>query len=88
MTIYFDIRLVKCQFVTCSNKQLLLHKVNARDFLSDRMFNLKPSIHFQKVEVLFIIHEKLNSSRSSIATRPSQLNRLISHFLSCDLVHS
>ena len=51
------------------NQDLLLHQIDARDRLGDRVLHLQPGVCLEKVEVVRLIDEKLEGARVGIARR-------------------
>lgn len=83
----FDIALLECQGITSCNQYLLLNEIDTSDLLSDRMFNLKSSVHFKEVEALVFVNEELNCTCTLIAASSGQTNCLLPHLSASDWIH-
>src|SRR5262249_13644081 len=59
---------------------LLVHQVAANHQLGHRMLDLQPSVHFQEVEMLFLIDQEFNGSGVRVAGCPRDVG--------CGLAHS
>src|ERR1035441_4223284 len=66
MAIQSKLILLEWQRLTCRNAKLPLHQIQAGDHLRDRMFDLKPRVHFHEVEAAFSIDKKFDGSRTDI----------------------
>ena len=62
MSTLSDVLLAVVQFLSVSDEDLLLHQVDAHDFLSDGMFHLQTGVHLQEIELMVLIHEELDGS--------------------------
>ena len=62
MSIDLNIVLFVLKLVASRDKNLLLHKIDARDLFSDWVLDLESSVHLQEVEVLVDVHEELHSA--------------------------
>ena len=88
MSIDFNIILSVFKLVASRNKNLLFNKIDAGNFLSDRVLNLETRVHFQEVEVLVCIHQELDSTGGVIVARTSKSYCLVSHLFTGNGVHS
>src|SRR5262249_14580690 len=59
----------------------LLDEVDPRDQLGDRMLDLQPRIHFQKIEAFVLSGDELHGARRIGADRSRERDRLRTHFL-------
>ena len=62
-----DILLLDSEFMPVSDKNLLLHKIEAHHLLSNRMLHLQTGVHLEEVEVLVLIDKELDGASSHIA---------------------
>ena len=64
---------------TFSDANHLVDEIDASDHLGDRVFDLQPSIHFQKIKILFRIDQEFNSSGRAVADFLGQRHCLFAH---------
>ena len=64
------ILLTQTQLLAGSDVDLLLHQIHPRDHLGDRMLDLDARVHFDEVELAFLI-EELKGARAAIADFPA-----------------
>jgi hypothetical protein len=74
VTVNLNITLLEGKRISSSNQKLLLYEIDTSNFFSNRMFNLKSSVHFEEVETLRLINEELNSTSALIATSLGKSN--------------
>src|SRR5690625_418010 len=56
------------KFISHRNQDLRTDDIYTGDFLSDGMFYLDPGIHFDKINILFPVHQKLDRTCIDIMT--------------------
>src|SRR5690554_1585158 len=64
-----------------SHLYLFFDQIKIDYFFSDRMLHLNPRIHFHKIEITVLIHQKLNGSSSFIIDSHSTFDCGIAHLL-------
>src|SRR6185503_10528784 len=69
-----DMALAPGQITSRGDFDLRLDEIDADDPLGHRMLDLQTGIHFEKVEVLLLIEQKLQRSRADVADRAGALN--------------
>ena len=57
------------------------HQVDAGDHLRHRVLHLQAGIHFQEIEVAFLVDDELHGARRAVVHRPGQGHRLLAHGL-------
>src|SRR5262249_27998428 len=65
------------------NANHLLDQINAGHELSDRMLDLQPRVHFQKIETLVLSGDELHSAGAVVADGLGQRDGLLAHLLAC-----
>ena len=68
------------------NSNLLANQINIGDQLRDRMFNLKPCVHFQEEKLTRRIHQEFNRSGTDVIARLGHFDRTLSHLFPQRLV--
>ena len=74
-------------FSTCCHSDHVFHKINSSHHLSDGMFYLQASVHFQEVEILLWVNQALNSASRVISDFLSKSYSLLTHGFSHVWVH-
>src|SRR5215469_15616417 len=69
------------------NLDLLVHDVSTDYEFSNRVLHLKPSIHFQKVEVAGLIDEEFNGAGVKIAGGPGDAHCSLAHLAAEGWLH-
>ena len=77
----FQIVLPDRQLLARGDTDHLLNKVHAGDQFGHRMLNLKASVHFEKIEILFSIYDEFHRSGAGVTHRMGQRERLFAHGL-------
>jgi hypothetical protein len=72
VTVNLNIILLEGKRISSSNQDLLFNQINTGDLFSDGMLDLESSVHFKEIEVLVLIHQKLNSTSALISASSSQ----------------
>ena len=78
-TFEFYVRLPDCKFLPCCDPDHLLDQIDPRNQLRDRMFDLKPRIHFEEVETLVLSGNKFDRTGRIVANGFGQRNGLFAH---------
>ena len=81
-TVNLHILLLKTKLFTRCNPEHPLDKIDAGNFFSHRMLNLKSGIHLQKIKVSFSIDNELNRACRNITNSSGKRDRLLTHRLS------
>ncbi len=81
MSYLFHLILPDLELFPCCNLNLFLDDIDAGNHLRYGVFNLKPRVHLQKVEVPVLVHEKLHCSRTFILDRFRRLDCNFAHFV-------
>ena len=80
MTSKLDITLLERQRLPAGYKQLFAHYIDAGDHLGDRVFDLQPSVHFEKEELACgVVDQELDGAGRLIPHRLTQSNCRITH---------
>ena len=66
-------------FSTCCHSDHVFHKINSSHHLSDGMFYLQASVHFQEVEIFLRVNQALNSTSRVISNFLSKSYSLLTH---------
>ena len=69
MSLDLNIGLVISELLSHREPNLFFDEVNAGDTLGDSMLDLDACVHFQEIEIIIFIHNKLNSSSIRVADR-------------------
>ena len=79
VTLQRDILLRKRQWRAACHSELQRHKVQPSDQFGDRMFDLKPRVHFKEVKRPAGLQQKLHCSGTAIVHRPRSIHRRLPH---------
>src|SRR5947209_420842 len=74
-----DVGLRERQSLACSDPNLQVHKIQARNQLRYGVFYLQSSVHFKKVEILVLIDKELNCSGVRVIRRLPDPDRNLAH---------
>mmetsp|Transcript_15057 Transcript_15057/g.20450 ORF Transcript_15057/g.20450 Transcript_15057/m.20450 type:complete len:217 (-) Transcript_15057:517-1167(-) len=88
MALYSNIFLLVLQFVASRDKNLLLHKVDARDLLRNGVLDLQTSVHLEEVEIFVDVHQELYGTGRVVVAGASESDSLVTHPLASSRVHS
>ena len=88
MTVGVNVGLLHAQRLARSNHDLLAHDVDARDHFGHRMLDLHTRVHFQHVEVLLRVHEKLNGRGTRILRACNQRCRTFADKFALDRINA
>ena len=82
MSLLHDVALLESQRQVVCHVDLLLHEVDSQNFLCDRVLHLKSGIHFEEIEMTFVIDKELYGSCSGVVHSLSCEYGFLAHFFS------
>ena len=83
-----ELFLCQRQRLARGDPQLPFDKIQSRDHLCNRMFDLQPGVHFHEVEAATRLGNEFDSSRADVAHRLRRRNSRVAHLLAAFCVHA